>query len=548
MTIGILTENKQARYVFKTFFDILGINYTFFPHEEHLLICYDSPINEKDMKSCRALINITKCNQKNPTTTYISNANQEIPIFHSSALDGREGEILYTYKNNKPSILLRQVDDKFVIDIGADIIASAFYLLSRQEEIITKTKDEHRRFQAKDSILYGIGLKRPVVNEYINLLFDLILLLHRKMNIPLLQKWYWPDGKEFAVCLTHDVDVVYKWWIKRILSYLIHFRLKEMISSIGRGEYWTFEELMKIESEYGYRSSFYFLATSKDKFGRRYRIKNRKIRKIIQRLKEGGWEIGLHAGYESFNDKSQLLKEKILLERVTKGDIKGIRQHYLRFDVPTTWRIQEEVDFIYDTTLGYSNIVGCRAGICFPFRPYDALQNSEMKIWEIPLHVMDNALFMSSKDPFRVVKDISKTIKAYHGVLTILWHQNSLDEKDFPGRGVVYKKMISYIKDAYVVPSGELIEWLSKRESFKIVDEKVKDEHSEWVLRAEKDIEGCRHRIFIGNTNSNEWNISIKGTKDYYVKEHEERIDITFPRVLQNNLITIELKKKEGHG
>jgi hypothetical protein len=27
-------------------------------------------------------------------------------------------------------------------------------------------------------------------------------------NLLFIQKWYWPQGREFAVCLTHDVDKI----------------------------------------------------------------------------------------------------------------------------------------------------------------------------------------------------------------------------------------------------------------------------------------------------------------------------------------------------
>ena len=49
----------------------------------------------------------------------------------------------------------------------------------------------------------------------------------------------------------------------------------------------------------------------------------------------------------------------------------GYRNHYLRFKLPETWKYLADAGFEYDTTLGYSNALGYRNGMCHPFRPYD---------------------------------------------------------------------------------------------------------------------------------------------------------------------------------
>lgn len=56
--------------------------------------------------------------------------------------------------------------------------------------------------------------------------------------------------------------------------------------------------------------------------------------------------------------------EKNRSEEIIGREVYECRQHYLRFEVSTTWRIQEKADH-----------EGFRCGICLPFKPYDLLGN-----------------------------------------------------------------------------------------------------------------------------------------------------------------------------
>ena len=77
-------------------------------------------------------------------------------------------------------------------------------------------------------------------------------------------KPFWPDGKKFAVCLTHDVDRV-----KKTYQYITHFvKTKDFyhIKSFFTRQhdpYWNFEKIMQNEEKYGVRSTFFFLNGSK---------------------------------------------------------------------------------------------------------------------------------------------------------------------------------------------------------------------------------------------------------------------------------------------
>ncbi|MDF1576020.1 MAG: hypothetical protein P1P86_12605 [Bacteroidales bacterium] len=92
------------------------------------------------------------------------------------------------------------VETENTIIVGIDIFASAFFMLTRWEEYVHERRDEHARFKGEDSIAFQYGfLHRPVVNEYVEMLWNLM----RRMGY---------QGRRversFELFLTHDVDAL----------------------------------------------------------------------------------------------------------------------------------------------------------------------------------------------------------------------------------------------------------------------------------------------------------------------------------------------------
>ena len=84
------------------------------------------------------------------------------------------------------------------IHLNLDIFGSAFFMLSRYEELISKKLDNHDRFPAKESISCKANfLDRPIIDEYTEILWSCLTKL-------------WPDleRKNFQseISLSCDVD------------------------------------------------------------------------------------------------------------------------------------------------------------------------------------------------------------------------------------------------------------------------------------------------------------------------------------------------------
>ena len=73
----------------------------------------------------------------------------------------------------------------------------------------------------------------------------------------------WPDSKQFAVFLSHDVDRVRKTY-QYFTHFIIEKRVYHLFSLFKKSNpYWCFEKIMDMERKYDVRSTFFFLKETK---------------------------------------------------------------------------------------------------------------------------------------------------------------------------------------------------------------------------------------------------------------------------------------------
>jgi len=280
----------------------------------------------------------------------------------------------------------------------------------------------------------------------------------------------WPHGKRFALCPTHDVDRVRKFWWHSAY-YLLKtgnsHHLKTLFAK-HRETYWNIERIMEIEEKLGIRSTFFFLNESKKLEILRprtyklalgnYDISDKRIAEAIRNLDMGGWEVGVHGSYDSYINETLLAKEKKELEEIVGKPIIGIRQHYLNLEVPKTWERQREAKFKYDASFGFNDRIGFRDGKIRPFRPF------RDEFLEIPLTIMDAPLFDSSsgaEDAWCKCKELISRAENEEGLLTILWHNYRFDNREYPGQARIYERIVEECKKrkAWIATGGEIWSW-----------------------------------------------------------------------------------------
>jgi len=286
------------------------------------------------------------------------------------------------------------------------------------------------------------------------------------------------DNKKFSIVLTHDIDDIYlpfthyPYLLTNFFSDKKIFlsQIKWIINKKNKPPYLNFKSIIDIEKNYGAKSTFFFFPPT-DKIIRN--IKNTytpynvlHFEKEIKTIIDLDFEIGMHTNYYSYNLLNKVLDEKIKLEEITHKQILGVRNHFLRFDIPGSWELLHKAGFEYDTTFGFSNSVGFKNGMCHPFIPYNLISKKFIPIMEFPLHIMDGALLKSVNYNFRKAWKITKlmidlTISC-NGVLTILFHNDifsSLYKSDWLK---LYRKILDYSYEA----NGWLTNCISVYEKF----------------------------------------------------------------------------------
>src|SRR5262249_10841338 len=113
------------------------------------------------------------------------------------------------------------------------------------------------------------------------------------------------------------------------------------------------------------------------------------IKGDLQSLAAKGCEVGVH-GIDAWHDVSKGRWERKTVQAVMGQAEMGVRMHWLYFDNCSP-ALLEKAGFSYDSSVGYNEAVGYRAGTCQAFRPLDA-----DRLLELPLHAMDTALFFPS--------------------------------------------------------------------------------------------------------------------------------------------------------
>ncbi len=326
----------------------------------------------------------------------------------------------------------------------------------------------------------------PLVDIYENILFRAILMGCGEIGMPLVRKSYWPSGKKFAVCLTHDVDELKKTyqWITRPLRYLrkgdMHGFFSQVKSfsrkCVGHEPYWTFEEIMQNEKDLGVCSTYFFLKESGDKsfsrpeswhlYGRCHSLQTPGALALIRKLAVEGHEVGVHGSTFSPTNPGLLSSEKRELEELLGTPVTGIRQHRLNLTIPDTWIYQSEAGFLYDTSLGYkaADGSGFRGGTCFPFHPWST--TGALPLLEIPLSLMDVALG-DGQEGWDTCSGMIEQVRERGGVLTLLWHPAVLNPLEYPGTGAWYWKIIETCKEdgAWVTNGREIASWWLAREA-----------------------------------------------------------------------------------
>ena len=336
-----------------------------------------------------------------------------------------------------------------------DIFSASFFMLTRWEEYVNKNRDNHNRFPATESLAYKQGfLDRPIVNEYLEELKSMLLELDSNLVF---------KKREYQLFLTHDVDNILKYpnfssGIKEIIGDVIKrkniklailnatSKLKS-IFKLEKDPFDTFDYLMSISEKAGIKSYFFFMGKGLTKFDNMYKSNDLFIKKLIMEIKKREHYIGIHPTYNAYNNNEQFKKEKKELELNLNTAITFGREHYLRFEVPTTWQIWEDNGMKWDSTLSFADKEGFRCGVCYEYSVFNILTRKKLNLKERPLIVMEGSFAtyqptMKPEDMESKIIQLINEVKKYNGKFIFLWHNSSFNTAIWKKYKNIYEKVV----------------------------------------------------------------------------------------------------------
>ena len=332
------------------------------------------------------------------------------------------------------------VQDRTVL-LGIDLFASVFFLLTRWEEYVIRERDQYGRFPVDKAFISKNGLLlRPLVNEYIEMLWNILLFLSHNIK---------RRERRFTIVPTHDIDRYYE---KRIAAAkgtppkgLKQNAVRMYYNLFNVDPCAAFHYLMDVSERSSVQSHFYFMAGGCTRYEGYYRIQDASIRKIIREVQSRNHIIGFHPSYDSFNDCFMWTEEKKDLELAIGQEVTEGRQHYLRYEIPRSAASWEKNGMQIDSSLGLPEAVGFRCGTGDEYYLFDILRRQRMKLKERPLIIMDSALRKvvgGESEKTQTVALVKEISRKYNMPLTILFHNHSLDNTPWNRERGIYETLM----------------------------------------------------------------------------------------------------------
>lgn len=181
-----------------------------------------------------------------------------------------------------------------------------------------------------------------------------------------------------------------------------------------------------------------------------------------------GSEIALH-GIDAWRDASAGREELAQMGSLSRRPAVGVRMHWLYF-APDSPRQLEAAGFDYDSTWGYNDAVGYRAGTSQVF------QLAGTSLLELPLSIMDSALLfpdrmgLSQENAFEMCRQIVANARRLGGTVVVNWHDRSLAPERLWNR--CYSQLLMEIEQGdrvWFAMAGEAVDWFRWRRGVRFV-------------------------------------------------------------------------------
>ena len=348
-----------------------------------------------------------------------------------------------------------------LVDFGdgaADIVMSTFWHLSRWEERPGSARDERGRFPASAALFDPEAAAADRARGAVS----------ARSPAP-------PRPGPLTVALTHDIDTPWRWSgaravagaaarVKRAaLAGRTHELARELRGLAGLPRHrargtdpnWCFDRICEIERSHGGFSTYFVLAGHHHPAdGAAPSVYERVRPAVVTQVLAQGDELGVHPSYTASEDIGLIAEERARLEALAGGAVRGVRFHYLRHDAHRTLPELDRLGFAYDSSQGYADRPGMRAGLSFPYRPYDLAADRPLGMLELPLVVMDATLAedrylgLAADDGLELAVATLERAAQAGGTVSVLWHNDRFDPAYARGWDRAYDRLLGWVRSA----------------------------------------------------------------------------------------------------
>lgn len=335
-----------------------------------------------------------------------------------------------------------------------DPIASIFYIITRYEEYLIEKRDIHERFEATTSLQFRFDwLEQCICDHWCE---DLISFMEKEY-----QKAIPYDEIPITFIPTFDIDNVraYQWkeglrswigilkdrWKKNQVS--LEMR-KDVTLGKLKDPYDTFDEILALKNQQ-IEPLVFWLIGDFAKYDRNVSSLDKRHVTLIQDI-ASNIQVGIHPSYKSNFSTFYLEKEIDRLKEILEQDVLLSRQHYLKLNLPFTYRNLQQYNVEHDYSMGYASNVGFRAGTARPFLFFDLPKNSISNITVHSFCYMDatflDYLNYSISESKNKVESLYQEIMTYGGEFIPLWHNESISNY---GRWKGWKELYDFTIDLH---------------------------------------------------------------------------------------------------
>ncbi len=320
-----------------------------------------------------------------------------------------------------------------------DVLAAAFYLISRYEEYLPHTLDMYGRFAHENSTAFKNDfLQLPLVNSWFR-------QLQLEIAAKFLPTVFTPSAFQFIP--TYDIDIAWSYLNKGyarnaggLFKSLLKFKFAEakerieVLVGIAKDPFDIYGWLNELHLSKQLQPIYFFLLAQQNRgYDKNIPVANKNFQQLI-RVQSDKYATGIHPSWQSGNDEKLLKQEINLLSQFANRKAYQSRQHYIRMKFPGTYRQLLEAGITEDYSMGYGSINGFRASYCLPFKWFDVEKNEVTTLTIFPFCYMEaNSIFEQHFTADQALAEAThyyKAVKEVNGMMITVFHNHLITAQE----------------------------------------------------------------------------------------------------------------------